>query len=419
MLIFLVRVFAELDLILAVVSDYSANIRYGTIMHRFTVIVISLIHIGANAGNRSLVSLPISLTSRLESKFAREKENTFSFTNFVDPSNTLSFYAQSQQAELLSSRQASFISYSYEFAALIGHDTKIKLLATRPISSQFAHEGGAFIPETNEVWFTANQLPTENTNVSSVNMKTNEIGHVAILPPIITPNGLNYFDGSVYICSQGNQTISGGIYAVNPTTLVSRVIVNSWFGLRLNSPNDVTFTTKIGRRKYMWFTDPQVAYMQGFGSLPQLGSYVYRFDLTTSELRPVITDLLVPNGIAFDPDETTLYVSDTAQGSTGHSISTVYAYDLGKDKLPINRRIFSVSSTGIPDGIKVDKAGRVWIAEGDGINVRDHHGTLLGTILGRKLCHSGIISNFAITARSVVILAQEQIWRLELATSVT
>ncbi|CAF4963092.1 unnamed protein product, partial [Rotaria socialis] len=80
-------------------------------------------------------------------------------------------------------------------------------------------------------------------------------------------------------------TTSGGIYAVNPTTLASRLVVNSWFGLRLNSPNDVTFTRKIGRGKYMWFTDPQVAYMQDFGSLPQLGSYVYRFDLTTSELR--------------------------------------------------------------------------------------------------------------------------------------
>ncbi|CAF1150502.1 unnamed protein product [Rotaria magnacalcarata] len=343
----------------------------------------------------------MSLTSRLESNFIREYNETFSFTDFISPSNALSSCAHSQQAELFVSRMASFISYSSEFNSLIGYKPEIKLIASRPVSVPFAHEGGAFVPTTNEVWFTANQLPIQNTN-----------------PSIITPNGANYFDDSVYICSQGNQTTSGGIYAVNPTTLVSRLVVNSWFGLRLNSPNDVTFTRKIGGGKYMWFTDPQVAYMQDFGSSPQLGSYVYRFDLTTSELRPVITDLVVPNGIAFDLNETTLYVSDTAPSSYGHGTFMVYAYDLNKHGLPINRHVFSVSSAGIPDGIKVDKMGRVWTGEGDGINVRDHHGTLLGVILGRDLCQSGVISNFAIVGNLVIILAQEKVWQLKLTTSV-
>ncbi|CAF0928530.1 unnamed protein product [Rotaria sordida] len=237
-------------------------------------------------------------------------------------------------------------------------------------------------------------------------------------PPILTPNGVAYFDGLVYVCSQGNRTTSGAIYAVNPTTLVSRLVVNSWFGLRLNSPNDVTFTTKIDGRRYMWFTDPQVAYLQNFGSSPQLGSYVYRFDMITSELRPVITDLLVPNGIAFDPSEKTLYVSDTAPNLPGQGTFAVYAYDLNEDALPINRRVFSISSLGIPDGIRIDKADRVWTAEGDGINVRNRQGTLLGVILGLKLCESGVISNFALTGNTVIILAQERVWRLELASSV-
>ncbi|CAF2154052.1 unnamed protein product [Rotaria magnacalcarata] len=372
--------------------------------HCVIIIITTIIwsfHVGANTENKSLIYFPMSLTSRLESNFIREYNETFSFTDFISPSNALSSCAHSQQAELFVSRMASFISYSSEFNSLIGYKPEIKLIASRPVSVPFAHEGGAFVPTTNEVWFTVNQLPIQNTN-----------------PSIITPNGANYFDDSVYICSQGNQTTSGGIYAVNPTTLVSRLVVNSWFGLRLNSPNDVTFTRKIGGGKYMWFTDPQVAYMQDFGSSPQLGSYVYRFDLTTSELRPVITDLVVPNGIAFDLNETTLYVSDTAPSSYGHGTFMVYAYDLNKHGLPINRHVFSVSSAGIPDGIKVDKMGRVWTGEGDGINVRDHHGTLLGVILGRDLCQSGVISNFAIVGNLVIILAQEKVWQLKLTTSV-
>ncbi|CAF4012832.1 unnamed protein product [Rotaria sp. Silwood1] len=360
----------------------------------------------------------MSLTSKLEARFFRNNSETFSFTDFIGPSNALSPSAKLQQAQLFASRHASFISYSSEFTNLIGYRARPRLLATSPDSLQFAHEGGAYVPETNEVWFTANQLPIQNTNVGSVNLRTNEVKQLSIQPPIVTPNGVNYFEGSVYICSQGNKIEPGAIYAVNPRTLVSRLIVNSWFGLRLNSPNDVTFTTKIGHRKYMWFTDPQVAYMQGFGSSPQLGSYVYRFDMTTSELRPVITNLLVPNGIAFNPRETTLYVSDTAPDLPGRGTFIVYAYDLNRDGLPITRRIFSVSSAGIPDGIKVDNDERVWIGEGDGINVRDRDGKLLGTILGRDLCQSGVISNFAIHDRTVIILAQEKVWRLNIAARV-
>ncbi|CAF3864147.1 unnamed protein product [Rotaria sp. Silwood1] len=330
----------------------------------------------------------------------------------------LSVGVESQQAELRASRLASFISYSSEFNALIGYDAKPKLLASRPVTTPFAHEGGIFVPDTNEVWFTANQVPMQNTNVSSVDLDDNDIEQLLIKSPILTPNGLNYFDGSVYICSQGNQTTPGAIYAVNPTTMVSRLVVNSWFGLRLNSPNDVTFSMKIAGRKYMWFTDPPFAYLQGFGSLPQMGSYVYRFDLTTEELRPVITDLMAPNGIALDQDEMTLYVTDTETNSLGKNTYVVYAYDLTNDGLPVNRRVFSVSSLGGPDGIKVDKAGRVWIGEADGINVRDKHGTLLGVILGRNLCQSGVISNFALAGSTVIILAQEQLWRLDLTMSV-
>ena len=97
----------------------------------------------------------------------------------------------------------------------------------------------------------------------------------------------------------------------------------------------------------------------------------------------------------------------------------VYAYDLTEDALPINRRIFSVSSLGIPDGIRVDQNDRMWIAEGDGLNVRDRHGTLLGVILGRDLCANGVISNFALVSSTIILLAQESLWRLNISTNLS
>ena len=359
-----------------------------------------------------LVTLPLSLTSRLESNFYRDTKQPFSFTNFT---HTQCMKSEEEEKELFVSQQASFISYSSEFTSIIGFNSELKLIESRAISIPFAHEGGIYIPETNEIWFTANQLPKQNTNISSINLKTNQVQLLPIKPPIITPNGVNYFNGYAYICSQGNTTTPGAIYAVNPTTLASKLIVNSWFGFRLNSPNDVTFSSKIAGKNFMWFTDPHVAYMQHFSILPQYGSYVFRYDMLTSELRPVITDLIVPNGIEFDQNETTLYVTDTSP-DTG--VYIVYAYDLNVDALPINRRVFSVSSFGIPDGIKTDKNDRVWTGEGDGLNVRDRHGTLLGVILGRNLCNSGLISNFALVKNTVIILAQEKLWRLDLATDV-
>lgn len=373
-----------------------------SMMHRLAFLTLCCVLVSSKT-QQKLVSVSFNLTSRLDSYFYRDLNETFSFTNSTH-----------NYTELLASRTASFISYSDEFSNLIGDNPQLKLLQARPVDVRFAHEGGSFIPETNEVWFTADQLPVQNTNISSVNLETNIFRLLSIEPSIPTPNGLQYFDGFVYICSQGNQTISGGIYAVDPKTLASKLIVNSWFGLRLNSPNDVTFTKKLNKRKYMWFTDPQVAYMQHFGQFPQLGNFVYRLDLVTFELRPVITDLIIPNGIGFNEDETILYVSDTAPNTMSQHTFFVYAYDLDENAVPYNRRIFSVSSTGIPDGIKVDKVGRVWTGEGDGINVRDRTGTLLGVILGRPLCKSGVISNFAIVNETVIILAQEQLWRLDL-----
>jgi gluconolactonase len=374
-------------------------------LFKFIILTCSLtITYAAN----KLIALPLSLTSRLESNFYRDTKQPFSFTNLTD-------VGSEQEELLLSSQQASFISYSSEFTSIVGLEPELKLIESRATSIPFAHEGGAYIPETNEVWFTANQLPQQNTNVSSVNLTTNQVQLLSIQPPIITPNGVNYFNGSVYVCSQGNKNTPAAIYAVNPITLVSKLVVNSWFGFRLNSPNDVTFSTKIAEKTFMWFTDPPVAYMQNFSTVPQIGSYVFRYDMLTSELRPVISDLIIPNGIAFDQNETTLYITDTSPDTGVH---IVYAYDLNADVLPISRRVFSVSSYGIPDGIKIDKNNRVWTGEGDGLNVRDRHGTLLGVILGRNLCDNGVISNFALVKNTVIILAQEKLWRLDLATDV-
>jgi gluconolactonase len=84
-------------------------------------------------------------------------------------------------------------------------------------------------------------------------------------------------------------------------------VVDSWRGLRLNSPNDVVQK----RDGTIWFSDPSYGFLQGFKDPPQVGDYVYRFEPRSGELSVVSDGFDKPNGLAFSPDESLLYVGDS------------------------------------------------------------------------------------------------------------
>ena len=90
-------------------------------------------------------------------------------------------------------------------------------------------------------------------------------------------------------------------------------LVDAWQGHRLNSPNDVVVTSDGA----IWFTDPPYGIIQPHEGHPGEREYgahhVFRFDERTGDIRPVVTDIKEPNGLAFSPDESVLYVSDTSR----------------------------------------------------------------------------------------------------------
>jgi gluconolactonase len=107
-------------------------------------------------------------------------------------------------------------------------------------------------------------------------------------------------------------------------------------------------------------------------------------------------DFIKPNGLAFSPDYKTLYVSDTGYYSGDgqkHPLHprTIYRYDF-VNGLPVNKRLFQIARSGIPDGIKVDSCGRVYAGCGDGIEVFNSDGDYLSTLFAT----GGGIANFAI-----------------------
>jgi gluconolactonase len=159
------------------------------------------------------------------------------------------------------------------------------------------------------------------------------------------------------------------------------VIIDQWRGLSLNSPNDVAVRSDGA----IWFTDPSYGFLHGFRPEPQLGDFVYRFDPASGCLDVVADSFSKPNGIAFAPDESVLYVTDSGANQEPGSYHIglphhVIAFDvLGGRKLAA-QRLIAVTNPGFPGGIKTDEAGRIYVPSASGVQVFSPDGDLLGQI---------------------------------------
>lgn len=153
-------------------------------------------------------------------------------------------------------------------------------------------------------------------------------------------------------------------------------IADSYDGKKLNSPNDVV----VQSNGMIWFTDPHYGIMSNFegykADREQSGNYVYRCDPGSGSLDVAVDDFIMPNGLAFSPDESLLYVTDSA--GEPHHIRVFDVAESGKLK---NGRVFAEIEPGIPDGIRVDSEGYVWSSAADGVHCFTPGGELIGKIL--------------------------------------
>jgi gluconolactonase len=187
-------------------------------------------------------------------------------------------------------------------------------------------------------------------------------------------------DGRLLVCEQGTLDEPARISAVDPATGETETVVDSLAGLPLNSPNDVV----VKGDGTIWFTDPSYGHLQGFRPKPAHGDHVYRYEPERARLTPVAADFDKPNGLAFSPDETVLYVGDSGAEHEPGSFDPrrphyVRAFDVAGNRL-VNGRLFAVTTPGTPDGLKVDSEGRVYASAASGVQVFDTAGDLLGEI---------------------------------------
>ena len=182
--------------------------------------------------------------------------------------------------------------------------------------------------------------------------------------------------GRLVFCDQGNRRV----VRLNESNFTKTVLADRFEGKRLNSPNDLVYRSNGD----LYFTDPPYG-LQGKNADPHKElafNGVYRLD-TRGRLTCIISDLTFPNGIAFSPDEKTLYIQVSDPNN-----ARWMAYDVMPDGSVAHGRVFFDANAlvkegkkGLPDGMKVDQRGDIFGGGPGGVLVLSPQGRLLGTIV--------------------------------------
>jgi gluconolactonase len=159
------------------------------------------------------------------------------------------------------------------------------------------------------------------------------------------------------------------------------VIADHFQGKPLNSPNDVVCKSDGS----IWFSDPPfgiLGFYEGYFAKPELPTNVYRVDGKSGQITVVASDINRPNGLAFSPDESKLYIIEA-----GASPRAIHAYDLVDNGTRLsNKRRLLDAGPGTPDGFRVDVDGNLWCGWGmgteglDGVSIFNPEGKLIGRI---------------------------------------
>jgi gluconolactonase len=187
-------------------------------------------------------------------------------------------------------------------------------------------------------------------------------------------NGLAFdSEGRLVLCEHGDRRVARVEKDGAKKTLADR-----FEGKRLNSPNDLAFKSNGD----LYFTDPPFGLPKAFEDprreLPFCGVYRLTSD---GKLTLLTKDIKAPNGIAFSPDEKTLYVTDVDQARPAWM-----AFDVLEDGTIANGRVFFDATgfarirRGAPDGLKVDNQGNLFASGPGGLYVFAADGTHLGFI---------------------------------------
>src|ERR1700749_4051521 len=212
--------------------------------------------------------------------------------------------------------------------------------------------------------------------------------------------------GRLVTCEHGGRRVTRTEYDGSIT-----VLMDSFDGKRLNSPNDVVVKSDGS----VWFTDPIFGLLgnyEGYKAEPEFAPNGYRLDAATGKATVVAEGVLGPNGLCFSPDEKILYIVE----SRGEPNRKILAYDVSADGTKIsNKRVHIDAGPGTPDGMRCDIDGNLWcgwgmgVAGPGGVRVWAPDGAPIGHIAlperCANLCFGGLKRNRLFMAASQSIYA--------------
>lgn len=292
-----------------------------------------------------------------------------------------------------------------EFDALVPADAVVEKVAD---GFQFT-EGPLWRPSENRLWFSdvVGNVLRAVTPTGDVEVLIEQAGGPSTAPagPYIGPNGLLAEPAGTVLMAQhfNRQIVRIG------ADLQTTVVVDRFEGKRLNSPNDLTY----GPGGALYFTDPPYG-LPGQDQDPAKEldfNGVYRF--ADGQLTAVVRDLGRPNGIAFSPDQRTMYVANTEL-----TRKVIMAYDVAADGSVSNGRVFADATAdttpGMPDGLKLDTNGNAYATMPGGVWVIAPDGRHLGTIRAPEVAAN---VGWGDDGRSLYITAETGVYRVQLTAA--
>jgi gluconolactonase len=198
--------------------------------------------------------------------------------------------------------------------------------------------------------------------------------------------------GRLVTCEHGTRRVTRTEYSGEIT-----VLADAYDGKPLNSPNDVVVRSDGS----VWFTDPAFGLndYEGSRATPQLPTNLYRIDGDTGEITVAASNIASPNGLAFSPDESKLYVVQSR--ATPHR--NILAIDVEADGKTLGpQHVLIDCDRGIPDGLRCDEDGNLWCGWGmtpelDGVRIFAPDGQAIGHIhlpeRCANLCFGGVKRN--------------------------
>lgn len=203
-------------------------------------------------------------------------------------------------------------------------------------------------------------------------------GHVDIFryPSNFSNGNTRDREGRLISCEHGARRVTRTEYDGSIT-----VLADNYRGRRLNSPNDVIVSSDGA----VWFTDPLYGILtdyEGHKAESETGARnVYRLDPLNGELSVVADDFDMPNGLAFSADETTLYIADSGRSHGRDKPHHIRKFSVGTGGKLTSLGVLADIDPGIPDGIRLDIDGNIWVSAADGVHCYANTGELLGKIL--------------------------------------